>query len=273
MKAGFVQFEPIFGKIGLNIENVERLTEGIKAELVVLPELFNSGYLFTSKEEAFSLAEEVPAGRTTEELCRIAKKMNIHIVAGICERQGDKLFNSAVLVSPEGYRGVYRKMHLFNEENLWFQPGNGGFQVFDIGACRIGIMICFDWFFPEAARILALKGAHIICHSANLILPYCQQGMATRCLENRVFAVTANRTGREVRGGSDFLFTGKSQITGPQGDILWQAGSDVEEVGIVDIDLKAAENKNLNSYNNLFDDRRIAFYGDLLGTGAFPPSS
>jgi predicted amidohydrolase len=263
MKAGFVQFDPVFGEIGSNIERVERLITGIDAELLVLPELFNTGYAFTSKEEAWSLAEEVPQGATTEALCGIARKKNIHIVAGLCEKDGGRLFNSAVLVGPEGFRGIYRKIHLFYEENFWFQPGDGGFKVFDIGACRIGIMICFDWFFPEAARILALKGAQIICHSANLVLPFCQQGMVTRCLENRVFAITANRTGREKRGERDFLFTGKSQITGSDGNILYQAASDTEDIGIADIDVLTADNKNINRYNHLFKDRKVAFYGEL----------
>ena len=264
MKIGFVQFEPVFGQTDINLTKVERLLAQADAELIVLPELFNSGYLFTSREEALSLAEDIPGGRTVELLCRIARKKNIHLVAGLCEKQGDRLFNSAVLIAPDGWRGTYRKIHLFNEEKLWFQPGNEGFKVFDIGVCRIGIMICFDWFFPEAARLLALQGAQIICHSANLVLPFCQSGMVTRCLENQVYAVTANRTGREKRGEGELLFTGRSQITGPQGIILYQAGSADEEVGIVDIDVRAADNKNINSYNHLFEDRRVECYGDLL---------
>lgn len=264
MKVGFVQFEPVFGQIGVNLEKVARLLAEVDAELIVLPELFNSGYLFTSREEALNLAEEIPAGKTVESLCRIARQRNIHIVAGICEKEGDRLFNSAALIAPGGWRGTYRKIHLFNEEKLWFQPGEERFKVFDIGSCRIGIMICFDWFFPESVRLLALQGAQIICHSANLVLPFCQAGMITRCLENQVFAVTANRTGREKRGGGDLLFTGKSQITSPQGIILCQAESATEEVGIVDIDVRIADNKNINSYNHLFQDRRVDCYGDLL---------
>ncbi len=267
MKVGFIQFSPVFGKIGENIEKVERLIEGIDADIIVLPELFNTGYVFTSKEEAFLLSEAVPDGNTTEALCRIARRKNIHIVGGLCEQSGGRLFNAAVLASPEGYRGVYRKVHLFSEENLWFDPGDRGFEVYDIGVCRVGIMVCFDWFFPEAARILALKGAHVICHSANLVLPFCQNGMITRCLENRVFAVTANRTGEEKRGGRDLRFTGKSQIIDPQGNVLFQAGSDTEEIGIVDIDVKAAENKDINPFNHLFRNRRVAFYNDLLKPG------
>jgi predicted amidohydrolase len=265
MKVGFVQFEPVFGDIGRNIEKVEQLLEGTNAELVVLPELFNTGYVFTSREEAVELSEAVPGGRTTEALCRIAREKSIHIVAGLAEKAGDRIYNSAVLVSPEGYRGTYRKIHLFGEETIWFEPGDRGFQVYDIGTCRLGIMICFDWFFPESARILALKGADILCHSANLVLPFCQEGMVTRCLENHVFAVTANRIGMEKRGERCCSFTGGSQITGPNATVLYRAGSSTEEVAVVDIDMAAARDKKLNCYNDLFKDRRTAFYGDLWG--------
>ncbi len=264
MKAGFIQFAPVFGEIGANIETVARLNTGIEAELLVLPELFNTGYVFTSREEAFCLAEEIPAGRTTTALCSMAREKNCHIVAGICEKEDDRLYNAAVLVGPEGYIGSYRKIHLFHEEKLWFDPGAGGFPVFDIGCCRLGIMICFDWFFPEAARVLALKGAQLICHSANLVLPFCQQGMVIRCLENQVFAVTANRTGREKRGSSDLLFTGKSQITAPRGQVLYQAAGDRAEVGIVDIDVQAADDKHINDLNDLFQDRKIACYQEIV---------
>jgi predicted amidohydrolase len=154
-------------------------------------------------------------------------------------------------------------MHLFNEENLWFHPGDRGFEVYDIGLCKVGIIICFDWIFPEAMRILALKGADVICHSANLVLPFCQDAMVTRCLENRVFAITANRTGTEQRGGRYFRYTGRSQISGPVANLLYRAGADTEEVGIVQVDISAARNKSINDYNDLFSDRRVGFYGDL----------
>ena len=264
MKVGFVQFEPVFGDVGRNLEKAGQLIKGTEAGLVVLPELFNTGYVFTSREEAFALSEEVPGGRTTAALSKIARENGIHIVAGLAERAGVNIYNSAILVSPAGHQGTYRKIHLFNEETIWFKPGDRGFQVYDIGNCRIGMMICFDWFFPESARILAINGADIICHAANLVLPFCQDGMATRCLENRVFAVTANRTGTEQRGERSCLFTGRSQIMAPGGNVLCRAGSDTEEVGVVDIDVMAARNKKLNHYNDLFKDRQSGFYGDLL---------
>jgi len=263
MKVGFVQFEPLFGEVNKNIEKAEKLIDNADADLLVLPELFNTGYVFTSKEEVIALSEEIPKGKTTQALMRMAKNKDVFLVAGLAERKDDKYFNSAVIISPQGYLGTYRKVHLFFEENLWFDPGDTEFAVYDIGKYKFGVMICFDWFFPEAMRALSLQGAHIICHSSNLVLPFCQDAMKTRCLENHVFAVTANRTGVETRGEKSLHFTGKSQIIGPRAEVMYQAGGDTEEVGIMEVDLNIAADKQLNEYNNLFEDRRPEFYGKL----------
>lgn len=263
MKAGFIQFDPLFGEVQKNIDKAARLIEPLDADVIVLPEFFNTGYLFVSKQEAAGLAEEIPDGPTTEALCGIARRKNTHLVGGLIEKAGGRLYNSAVLVSPQGHVATYRKLHLFNEENLWFSPGDRGFEVYDIGSCKLGIMICYDWIFPESVRVLAMKGAEVICHPANLVLPFCQDAMITRCLENRVFAVTANRTGSEQRGGKTFRYTGRSQITGPSANILCRAGVDTEETGVAGIDLALARNKRLNPYNDLLGDRRASFYGIL----------
>ena len=129
MKVAFIQFNPVFGEIEENIEKAVTLIQRTDAEIIVLPELFNTGYLITSKKEAFDLSEPLPGGKTTEELSAIARKKNVHIVAGLIERHAEDLFNSAVVISPSGYLGKYRKIHLFNEEKLWFQPGDLGFSV------------------------------------------------------------------------------------------------------------------------------------------------
>jgi predicted amidohydrolase len=260
MMAAFIQFDPVFGEIEVNIKKAVGLVERTGAEIIVLPELFNTGYLIVSKDEAFDLSEPIPGGKTTEALSAAAREKNAYIVAGLIERQNDNLFNSAVVLSPSGYLGKYRKIHLFSEEKLWFQPGDLGFKVFDIGICKIGVMVCFDWFFPESMRTLALKGADLICHSANLVLPFCQDAMITRCLENRVFAITANRTGVENRKGKTLHYTGKSQITGPDAKILYQAGAETEEIGIAEIDVNLSRDKNLNLYNHILFDRRKNFY-------------
>jgi predicted amidohydrolase len=165
------------------------------------------------------------------------------------------------LVGPSGFIGCYRKTHLFFEETLFFLPGDTGFQVWDIGQAKIGVLICFDWFYPESARTLALKGADILCHPSNLVLPHCPDAMVTRCLENRVFSITANRIGSEERGGKDRLtFIGSSEIVSPSGRILHRAPRDREEVTVLEVDPAEARNKSLNPYNDLLQGRRPQLY-------------
>jgi len=263
MKAAYCQFTPVFGDVAGNLRTIERLLKNVEADLIILPELCNTGYLFTSRPEAEAMGEAFPGGKTTEALCRIAGAKGSHLVAGLVEKSGERLYNAAVLVGPAGPIAVYRKVHLFSEETLWFDPGDREPAVHDIGSCRLGIMICFDWLFPEAARTLALKGAEVLAHPANLVLPYCQDAMVTRCLENRVFAVTANRTGADVRGGRELRFTGKSQITAPDGSILRRAEEAAEEAGVVEIDPTLARNKAINPFNDALQSRRPEFYGEL----------
>lgn len=261
MKVGFYQFNPKFGKIAENTEKVKSALKNIGADLIVLPECFNTGYLFLNKGEVKKFAEKIPDGPTTKALMETAKKKKMYIVAGIAENDGGKFYNSAVLVGPDGYIDTYRKIHLFNEEKLLFSPGNKPFKVYDIKKAKIGIMICFDWYFPESARTLALMSAQIICQPANLVLPNCPDAMITRSLENRVFTITANRIGIERRGGKALTYIGKSQITSPLGKKLVRAGKE-EILKIIEINPKDADNKKILQYNNLFKDRRIEFYYD-----------
>jgi len=261
MKVGYYQFNPVFGDVRRNLEKVAKKLSSVRCDLMVLPELFASGYQFVSRDEVAALAEPVPGGATTTRLCEVARKRSMHIVAGLPERDGSRLYNSAVIVGPRGVIGCYRKTHLFFEETQFFTPGDTGFQVWDIGAAKIGVMVCFDWFYPEAARTLALKGADIICHPSNLVLPHCPAAMVTRCLENHVFSITANRIGSEKRGGKKKLtFIGTSEIVGPRGKILLRAPETRETLAIIDIDPKEARNKSLNVYNDLLRDRRTALY-------------
>lgn len=259
IKVGFVQMNPVFGEKGKNIEQSLSTIEKLNAKLIVLPELFNTGYLFTSKEEVLTLAEEIPAGKTTMTLIDMARRKIAYIIAGIAEQEDGHCYNSAVLIGPQGFIAKYRKLHLFNTETFWFDPGNDAPEVFDIGFARIGIMICFDWFFPEVTRYLAFKGADIICHPANLVLPYCPQAMITRCIENRVFAITANRIGTEIRSGKTLSFIGQSQIVGTRGEVLYRASSDTEESRVVEIKPSDARDKQITPVNHIFHDRRIAF--------------
>jgi len=266
MKIALLQFKPLLCKPAENITRIQELVSDCKDEydILVMPELANSGYLFSSREEALSASEDIPNGSFCRALAQISKEKDAFIVAGICERAGEELFNSAVLVSPDGEFKIYRKTHLFYEEKLWFSPGNTGLNVFEIsgkfGKVKLGIMICFDWIFPESARTLALKGAQIIAHPSNLVLSYCQQAMFTRAVENRVFTITANRTGTEKNGDKELYFTGKSVIVDPKGNYLCKAGEEDETILIAEIDPEIAKDKNVTSKNNIFEDRREEYY-------------
>ena len=259
MKIGYVQTSPIFGEVTQNFEQVENILGNTKADLIVLPELFATGYSFISKEEAVSLAETTE-GVTAKFLMGLVEKTDAVVVGGFIEKDGNHIFNSSMIVSDAEVLGTYRKLHLYYKEKLWFSPGNKPLEIYEVKNAKIGIMICFDWFFPETFRSLVLLGAEIIAHPANLVLPYCQKAMETRCLVNRVFAVTSNRIGNETRGEDNFTFTGGSQITSFNGEVLSSAPKDKPHIDFVEIDVKQARDKNLNKYNNVFGDRRTEFY-------------
>lgn len=269
MKVAYVQMNVRFGEVERNVSKALGLIRSKNADLYVLPELFNTGYYFVNTSEVEELAEKVPKGPTCWRLSKLAEERKCFIVAGIAERSGTRIFNSSVLLDPDGYVATYRKIHLFNEEKLWFSPGDKPFSVINIGICKIGMMICFDWIFPESMRSMALGGAEVICHSANLVLPYCQNAMVTRCLENKVFAITANRIGCDVRDGKKVKFTGKSQITGPMGKILSRGNAVSDEVQVVEINPSDARDKNINPLNHLFNDRKPEMYF-LNSHGEYP---
>jgi len=255
MKIGFAQMSPKLLSTSENLGKIKQMAGSEDYDVLVFPELATTGYVFQNIDEVWEVA------LTTDEIVDFItsfKRPGL-VVLGFAEKYGDKLFNSSVAVTPEGEYYLYRKIHLFDKEKLWFSPGNLGFIVFDWKGYRFGMMICFDWIFPEAMRTLAIKGADLILHSANLVLPYCQNAMVTRCLENHVFAITANRIGEE-RG---VRFTGMSQITGVKGEILLRYSPDEEGLGFVDVNLCEARNKSITSLNNLLQDRRPEWYLDI----------
>jgi predicted amidohydrolase len=261
MKAGFFQFSPAFGKKDENLEKVSSVLKDTELDLLVLPEFFATGYQFVSADEVRELSEPIQGGLTTGFLLDLSREKDMYIVAGLPEKDGDTCYNSAILTGPEGFIGTYRKTHLFFEEKLYFSPGNTGFHVWKTRAGVIGIMICFDWFFPESMRALALLGAEVIAHPSNLVLPYCPQAMPIRCLENRVFAITANRTGSEGRKeGQSLTFIGQSQVVSPGGEILVRASESEDELLTIDIEPKEARNKSLNPFNDILKDRRPEYY-------------
>jgi len=262
MRIGYKQNHPAYGERDANLRALETAIAGSeRADLWVVPELFATGYLFGSRAECERLAEPIPDGPTTRALIRLARETGAAIVAGIAERAPDgRLFNAAVAVDRSGLRALYRKTHLFDREKEWFDAGDSGFLVVALAGARVGLMICFDWRFPEAARTLALEGAQVIAHPSNLVLPFCQAAMVTRALENRVFTVTANRIGTEERAGSCLAFTGGSRIVAPDGSILADAPETETASGVVEIDPAVADDKRATARNDLWRDRRAEFY-------------
>lgn len=275
-----VQTDPVFGEAAHNVEAALALVPP-GCDLAVLPELCATGYQFASRDEARALAEPVPEGPSCRRLLDFARRSGTTLVAGLAERapavpRGDgggddgcddagagagaeRIYNSAVLCRPDRSWGVYRKVHLFWDEKSLFDPGDLGFPVFPGCGTTLGLMVCFDWIFPEAARTLALAGAAVVCHPSNLVLPYCPEAMITRCLENRVFAVTANRVGEENRTGTPLRFIGRSQVVSPRGERLAACGDAEPGAAVAVVDLAAAD-KRITPRNDLFADRRPRTY-------------
>ena len=258
MKVGFVQFNPLFGDKEANCRTVENLLQSVNADVLLLPELFNTGYAFLDKRELGELAELVQ-GDTYHFIHDLVKSTKCAIAYGFAERSGDSFYNSICFVAPSGLIASYRKSHLFFEERFIFQPGDTGFNVFEYEHVKFGMMICWDWIYPEAMRTLALKGAQVVLQAANLVTPYCPDAMVTRAIENRVFIVTADRAGDEKRDAKNFHFIGMSQAVAPDGEILVRVGEE-PCVKVVDIDPDIALNKKMNTHNDLFLDRREKLY-------------
>jgi len=229
VKIACIQMEPVVGERERNVRrSLELLDEAAVAgaRLVVLPELCPSGYLFRSRAEAFALAEEVPGGPTCRAWAELARAHDLYLVAGINEHGGEQLYNAAVVIAPSGHIGTFRKVHLWNEEALFFEPGNLGFPVWRTPVGRIGTFICYDGWFPESYRLCALQGADIVCIPTNWVpmpdQPDDREAMANvLCMagahSNSVFVAAADRIG--VERGQPFL--GQSLIVSYTG---WPIG-------------------------------------------------
>jgi len=272
MRVGLFQFSPRHGDVRANLDHVTRALSRARADLLVLPELCTTGYMFASRAEMSRLAEAVPAGPTCDTMAAISRDTGAAIVWGMAESNGSRIFNSAVMVTPQGEFHVYHKAHLFVDEKDLFDRGDSPFPVFDVSfdnhhsdfelraSTKVGMLVCFDHFFPEAARSLALRGAQIICHPSNLVLEYAQTNSITRAVENRVFWILANRTGSESIADKTLNFNGRSQIVAPDGRLLARAGPKSEELLVVEIDPAQALDKKVTPRNDLFLDRRTDLY-------------
>lgn len=276
LRIACIQMEPMVGMKEANVEKSLALINracGDGARLVVLPELCNSGYVFESRAEAFALSEPVPDGPTTQTWAAAAKQHGAIIVAGICERDGDALYNGAVVVGPEGHIGTFRKNHLWGEENLFFEPGNLGVPVWRTPFGRLSVAICYDGWFPETFRLAALQGADVLCIPTNWVpmpeqpanFPVMANILAmSGAHSNSLFVAAADRVGIE-RGQ---LFLGRSLIVNHTGfPLAGPASADREEIIVADVNVSDARRKRvLNSFNQLLRDRRTDIYDEMLGS-------
>lgn len=259
MRVALVQFEPVFGEPDRNFARMAELAAQQRADVYIFPELALSGYQFIAQEEAYALSESVDGPRM-DAMAHLASTLDACLIFGFAERDGTDLYNAAAAVFPDGQRLVYRKTHLFYKETLFFKPGNTGFFVFEYRQLHIGMAICFDWFFPESYRTLALLGADIVAHPSNLVLPYCQRADFAAAVQNRIYIATVNRTGAEHREEERLEFTGGSVLVSPKGEYLLQGSRTEEAILVADIDPAQARDKQLNPYNNVLGDRRPAQY-------------
>jgi predicted amidohydrolase len=233
------------------------------ADVAVLPELCTTGYFFHETAQLESVAEQAD-GPTVRFFTEAARERNMVIVAGFAEREGQAIYNAAVTAFPDGSTRIYRKVHLFAEEKMHFTPGDRGFEVYTWGdRIRLGVMICYDWRFPEAARALTLQGAQVIAHPSNLVAAprLWKPVMRARSFENKVFTATANRTGEEHRGDERLYFHGCSQIIAPNGTTLEEVDELYEGWLTADIDPSRADEKAFSRWNNIITDRRPDMYG------------
>ena len=271
IKIAAVQTDPRLMRVGENLEGIlgaVREAAANRAELIAFPECSLTGYIFNSREEAQPFAETVP-GPATERIAALCKEFRVYVVFGLLERDGDRLFNAAAFVGPEGVIGRYRKNHLpFLGIDRFVDSGNEPFRVYQTPVGNIGMFICYDIVFTERSQVITLIGA------VKLVLPtnFPQERRETlsthvvsaRAIENRVHMVAADRVGTE-RGNS---FAGLSKIVNAAGKTLSLASLDKEEVIYGDVSLSAARKKRLvitpGEYElDYISDRRPELYGEI----------
>lgn len=279
VKIACCQIEP---KVGLKEQNVKKTLDYIRkavdeeANLILLPELSNTGYVFNTRSEAYELAEKIPEGETTQTWVEYAEKHGVYIAAGVAERDGDNLYNSSMLMGPEGFIGNYRKLHLWNREKLFFEPGDLGLPVYNTPIGRLGMYICYDMWFPEMTRIYALQGVDLILNVTNWVASekpsedsrLTETVCVSNAYMNAVFIAAADRIG--VERGQPFL--GRSMIVSPSGEVLGGPASyDSEEIVYAKCNLSEARlRKRKTRLNHVILDRRTDVYDALLGYGEMP---
>ena len=246
MKIGYLQYAVIQRDREANLNYIEEKLKNKTFDLLVLPELFTSGYAFDTKEEILPFVENIKESYTINRLTKLAKRSHGYIVGTIPELSNDKIYNTAITVGPEGLVSTFRKIHITDYEQRIFSAGHS-IEVCKCNKAHIGTMICFDCWFPPLSSKLRQLGAQIICH------PSCFGGEVTptiipiRALENQCFIISCNRIGEELFDGVLEPYRGESQIVNPDGKVLIQADNQ-EQLALIDIDLTEVNNPEFGSY-------------------------
>ncbi|MCX7880422.1 MAG: carbon-nitrogen hydrolase [Ignavibacteria bacterium] len=257
-----VQFYPKFKKTEENLDYMKEKVKSVDGDLVAFPELATSGYFYLSSDEILPHSFEFHS-EIVREFQGLATSMNRIILFGFPERFESKIYNSCAILFPDSELScVYRKSHLFYREKFVFEPGNTGFFVvkypeFDL---NLGTMICYDWRFPESARVLALKGADLIVCPSNLVTKVWSISMPSRALENKIYLLVVNRVGEETNSNETLIFNGKSGIWHYNGQLITSASPDNEEIISAVISPSATRDKSFDDFDNVFTDRRPEFY-------------
>ena len=274
VKLAAVQMEPQLMEVERNLAKIREMSKiaaSARAELIVFPECALTGYMFSSREEASQFSETVP-GKATEEVSSVCKAHDVYVVFGFIEKQDAMLFNTAVLVGPQGVVGKYRKTHLpCLGVDRFLDAGNLPFKVFKTPLANIGIEICYDIMFPEASRVLALQGADILTLITNYSpLPWGRGGRISECIiparamENRMHVMAVDRIGLE----KGFTFVGRSKIVDALGETLGEAENFKEDIIYAEVGLAMARQKQSIVLKgewevNGVNDRRPELYGEI----------
>jgi predicted amidohydrolase len=271
MKIAGVQCDVVFKDKQANLRRMEEFAEQAAAAgagLTVFPECVLAGYCFESLEEARPFAESIP-GPASEAMAAVCKRLGMHLVFGMLELDGPAIYNAAVLVGPQGLVASYRKVHLpYLGIDMFTSYGDRPFAVHDAGEVRVGMNICYDASFPEAARSLMLLGADLIALPTNWPPGsecVAQATIRCRALENSVYFLAVNRVGTE----NGFPFIGQSQLVDPRGNVIHHSHHDREEIFYGDVDVHLARRKHLRRVPGKHEvdrraDRRPSMYGLLV---------
>lgn len=270
MRIAGIQTDVSFKNVSANLDLLEHTLKQevqLGTDLTVFPECFAAGYCFDSLDEALPFAEPVP-GPITDRVSAVCRRLNTRVVFGMLERSGSDVFNTAVLVAPDGIAGTYRKVHLpYLGVDRFTTPGDRPFEVFETAGVRIGMLICYDGGFPEAARVLALRGADLIVLPTNWPpggAYMAEFSINSRAMENGIYFAAVNRIGTE----NGFSFIGKSRICSPVGATMSSVDDAIPGVVRADIDPQLARTKRIVRVpgKHLIDrmaDRRPEMYGAI----------